>query len=84
MDTQRKIDTVRHLSSAWFIAGFAFVTAWLSPRVTYYQDEWSLLQSQFRPFGGALVSHMGHFFPIGKLIYSLETVVFGANYRGLI
>lgn len=84
IDTRRKIDTVRHASSACFIAGFAFITAWLSPRVSYYQDEWSLLQSQVRPLGGALVSHMGHFFPIGKLIYWLETVVFGANYRGLI
>jgi len=84
IDTRRKIDTVRHASSACFIAGFAFVTAWLSPRLSYYQDEWSLLQSQVRPLGGALVSHMGHFFPIGKLIYWLETVVFGANYRGLI
>jgi len=84
MDTLRKINTVRHLGAVSFIAGFAFVAAWLSPRLSYYQDEWSLLQSQVRPLGGVLVSHMGHFFPIGKLVYWLETVVFGASYQGLI
>jgi len=84
MDTLRKINAVRYLSAVCFIAGLAIVAAWRSPRLSYYQDEWSLLQSQFRPLGGALVSHMGHFFPIGKLIYWIETVVFGANYRGLI
>lgn len=56
----------------------------LSPQLSFFQDEWSLLQAQDGFLGGAFVSHMGHFFPIGRFTYWIETQTFGSWYGGFL
>jgi hypothetical protein len=55
-----------------------------TPKLSYWWDEFSLVQAHSAPNGGILYSHMGHFFPVGRLAFFLEESVFGASYSWMI
>jgi hypothetical protein len=55
-----------------------------TPKLSYWWDEFSLVQAHSAPNWGILHSHMGHFFPVGRLAFFLEESVFGASYSWMI
>lgn len=62
------------IAAAWF---------W-SPKLSYWWDEFSLVQAHSSPYGGIFYSHMGHFFPIGRLAFYLEENIFGDMYLWMV
>lgn len=60
------------------------VNIYLSTRLWYWWDEWTILRSQDSQFIGLLEGHFGNFFPLGRLVFWVETQVFGNFYTGLV
>jgi hypothetical protein len=64
------------------VFGLSFLTVGIiwSPTLSYWWDEFSLIQAHQKGALGFLDGHMGHFFPLGRAVLWLETVVFGDFY----
>jgi hypothetical protein len=68
------------------ILGLGFLTlgVFWSPSLSYWWDEFSLIQAHQKGVAGVLDGHMGHFLPIGRTVLWLETLLFGSSYHLLI
>jgi hypothetical protein len=71
------------LSSFVLVAFVVFLIR--MPELSYWWDEWTILESATdQPFHGLFVNHMGHFFPLGRLFFLVQVELFGPHYIWLI
>jgi len=64
--------------------GYLFLTLRLSRGLWYWWDEWTILRSQDSSLLGLLEGHFGNFFPLGRLVFFIESQAFGNFYPGLV
>lgn len=55
-----------------------------TPPLSFWWDEFSLIQAHQKPFHGITDSHMGHFFPLGRLAFAFYVETFGSSYFPMI
>ena len=55
-----------------------------TPLLSFWWDEFSLIQAHQKPFRGISDSHMGHFFPLGRLAFAIYVETFGSTYFPMI
>jgi len=70
---------------AWCIGAvaFALVVAWQNRGLTFFWDEWDVVWASVEsPYYGVLQDNGGNFFPLSRIVFILELVVFGTWYPG--
>ena len=62
--------------------GVAYTAAnvYVARNFWFWWDEISVTASQSGPLRGMLYSHIGNWFPLGRLVYAIETGIFGDSY----
>ena len=69
-----------YVTVALFGLSFLMLGVLWSPTLSYWWDEFSLIQAHRKGALGFLDGHMGHFFPLGRAVLWLETAIFGDLY----
>ena len=68
-----------------FMVGVFVVFLIRIPELSYWWDEWTILESATdQPLYGLFVNHMGHFFPLGRLFFLIQVELFGPHYIWLV
>ena len=62
---------------------FALVVTWQNRGLTFFWDEWHVVEATVEsPYFGVLQDNGGNFFPLSRIVFGLEVVVFGTWYPG--
>ena len=79
------MDSKRLKAGGWTLfaaVGVAYTAAnvYVARNFWFWWDEISVTASQSGPLRGMLYSHIGNWFPLGRLVYAIETGIFGDSY----